>query len=369
MGKHELDNPIKELFILFTAFAIFALLFASCTGPEGPVGPQGLQGPQGPQGVDGPEGPQGPDGNSPFLIVPDDFMDIQLAIDYLSGNGGGTVYIRSGTYTLSEGLHIKSSNITVSGERGAIVRLGDHVNQPVILIGSDEETPTNTINNIKVVGLELDGNKDAQDSENDPDRLWIRNNCIDIRMVHDLWISEVELHDARSGGLVVSWSSRYVFVDQSIFHHNYFDGIALYASEDIQISNFLIYNNNSAGLSLDNDLQNVVFNSGSVKNNGTVGIFARNSMDLNFHGLVITDNQEDGCFLSHDDNVPASGVTRLFFDGCSFLDNGRYGLWMASPASESPKNTVAGCLFSGNTMGAIEVHPAGELFQSGNVFQ
>lgn len=123
---------------------------------------------------------------------------------------------------------------------GTLLRLEADVNQPVILIGSDEENPSVSIENISVKVLEIDGNMSAQDSETDPNRPWIRNNGIDVRAVTDLHISEVDVHHARSGGVVVSWDSKIIYIDKSSFHHNYFDGIALYASEDIIVSDFSV---------------------------------------------------------------------------------------------------------------------------------
>lgn len=317
---------------------------------------------------DGEDGLMGPVGPSPVIIISEN-DDIQQAIDSIAQENGGTIYLKSGRYELSQGIHINCSNIKISGEPGTLIELNSNVNQPLILIGSDEKIPTVIIENIEIESIELDGNKDYQTSETDPGRPWIRNNCIDIRMACDINIRNVDIHDARSGGLVVSWNSQFIFIDKSSFHHNFFDGIALYASEDIQISNFFCYENNAAGLSLDNELKSVLFNTGIINNNGDVGIFARHSEDLNFNGIVIVNNQSHGCFLSHESVGTSSGVNRLFFNSCSFIDNSGYGFWLASPVSESPNNTVIGCLFSGNTLGPVELDAEGELFQVSNVFQ
>lgn len=103
--------------------------------------------------------------------------------------------------------------------------------------------------------------------------------------------------------------------------------------------------------------------------NNDVGIFARNSQDLSFHDLMISSNDSHGCFLSHETPGTSTGVTRLFFDSCSFLDNDGWGLWLASTTADSPNNAVIGCLFSGNVSGAINVDLGGSLDQEGNIFQ
>jgi hypothetical protein len=303
-----------------------------------------------------------------MLVVPDEYPEIQDAIDDMPQEGG-TVYVRAGLYVINRGVHIKRSNVTILGEMGALVRLGDGVNQPVFLIGSDAQTPSTYIENIKISNLEIDGNMANQDRENDPARIWIRNNGIDVRMVNNLRIADVNIHDARSGGVVVSWGCRQIFISDSYFHNNFFDGIALYDSENINVINFMCFNNGSAGLSLDNELSDVLFDNGIIESNGDVGIFARNSEDIGFHDLMIADNQNHGCFLSHETIGTGTGVTRLYFDGCSFLDNAGYGFWLASPASESPNNAVTGCLFSGNTTGAINLDAGALLDAEANIFQ
>ena len=210
---------------------------------------------------------------------------------------------------------------------------------------------------------------DNQDRETDPAREWIRNNGIDVRMVNNLRITDVDIHDARSGGVVVSWECYQIFITDSYFYNNFFDGIALYDSENINVINFMCFGNGSAGISLDNQLSDVLFDTGIIESNGDVGIFARNSEDISFHDLMIADNQNSGCFLSHVSIGTGTGVTRLYFDGCSFLDNVGYGLWLASPASESPNNAVTGCLFSGNTAGAINLDAGALLDLEANVYQ
>lgn len=320
------------------------------------------------KGDTGPAGAAGADGASPLVIVPDDYSDIQLAIDELSTDGG-SIFIKAGLYTLSQGIHINKSNISLLGEQGTILQLDDGVNQPVILIGTDAETPIQRISHIEIENIEIDGNDENQTSETDLIRPWIRNNAIDVRMVDYLWISNVDLHDSISGAFVVSWDSNCIFVDNSSFHNCTYDGIALYSSADIHISNFLCYENNAAGLSLDNQLENVIFDGGIIRDNNDVGIFARNSEDISFHDLKIISNGSHGSFLGHEAAGTNTGVTRLFFDSCSFLDNGGWGFYLSSTTNDSPDNAVVGCLFSGNVSGDIYIIAGGALDQDGNIFQ
>jgi parallel beta-helix repeat protein len=277
--------------------------------------------------------------------------------------------IRAGIHTLTQGIHVNRSNIAITGEPGTILKLAGGVNQPVMLLGSAAETPLVTIYNVRIANLEIDGSKTVQTSEIDPTRPWIRNNGIDVRSVNGLWITGVNVHDARSGGFVASWGSSNIFVTNSLFNSNYFDGIALYASRAITIANFQCSGNGAAGMSLDNKLSDVQFVTGRIENNKDVGIFTRDSADLSFSNLVIARNGSHGCFLSHNQVGNNSGVSRFFFSGSSFLENIGYGLWLASPITESPKNVVSTSLFSGNTLDAINLSPGAVLTQSGNILQ
>lgn len=357
-----------ELRAVVSFISSLLLICAICSGCEGPEGPSGPQGPEGAEGPQGPEGPEGPRGPSPVIIVPDDYAGIGEALSAIP-NEGGTVYVKAGTYILSSGIHIDRSNITILGEQGTLLQLDDNVNQPVFLLGTDAEVPSTIRENIRIASLEIDGNQLSQDQETDPIRPWIRNNGIDVRMVNGLWIENVVVHDARSGGIVVSWNSSRIFIANSVFYGNFFDGIALYASEDILVSDFLCSENGAAGLSLDNKLSYVSFDNGLIRNNGDVGIFIRDSADLSFHGITVSNNQNHGCFMSHNTTGTGTGVERIFFGDSSFLDNIGYGLVLASPVTDSPNNTVIGSLFSGNTLGCINVDPSGALSQSANICQ
>ncbi len=305
---------------------------------------------------------------APVVVVPDDVADIQAAIDSALPTAGGTIFIRSGVYRLTAGIHIGRSNVSVVGEPGVLLTLAAGVNQPVVLVGTDAQVPARRIENISITQIEIDGNRAEQTSETDPARPWIYNNGIDVRMVSDLNLEDLDIYNTRSGGIVVSWKSERLFVGDCSLHENEFDGLALYDSEDILISNILCYENVAAGISLDADLRMVSFDNGIVRDNGTGGIFVRNSSYLSFRDLMVSGNGEDGCFLSHAALGDESGVTQLCFSSCSFFNNSRYGIWLASPESESPGNSLIGCMFFGNGASAVNVHENGFLTQSGCVF-
>lgn len=316
---------------------------------------------------------KGTDGSSTVdeIVAADCEVDpgasIQACIDGLPPEGG-TVLVRAGTHVLTAGIHIHRSHVTVQGEMGTLIRLGDAVDEPVILVGADKEAPAEAdrIENVRIADLEIDGNKANQTSETGLVRTWIRNNGIDVRMVTNLWVENVDVHDARSGGLVAAWSPTDVFVSNSIFRSNQFDGLALYDGNHMQVSGFRCHGNGASGISLDNGLNNVSFDGGFVDDNDDNGIFVRFASDLLFSNLTISGNGNFGAFLSHQATGNATGVTKVLFQGCSFFDNTHYGVALASTAADSPDNAVTGCFFSGNGDGAI-LDETGVLHQAANI--
>jgi hypothetical protein len=174
--------------------------------------------------------------------------------------------------------------VTGIGRPGTRFVLGDHVNKPVVSVGSQAEylTDADMIEDIVITDIEIDGNKDNQDAEVGVEQLWIRNNGIDVRGVRRLTVERANASNNRSGGLVISWGSLDIRVVDSVFRENFFDGIAFYSSTRILTINCTMRNKGFAGISLDNDLLDSEFSGCVLDSNGNVGVFARHSSNLVF---------------------------------------------------------------------------------------
>lgn len=283
-----------------------------------------------------------------------------------SSNASTIIYVKPGTYTVSDTITINVSNVTVIAEPGAKIILADHVNKPVIAIGSQEESPTYTIENIYISGIEVDGNKDNQESEYDADKKWIRNNAIDVRSVKRLTLDNVVCKNARSGGLVISWASSDIHVNNSSFSNNYFDGVAYYDSQRVYTNACSMINNNSAGISLDANFRDSIFANCILDTNGDVGIFMRNSSKIRFNGCTIQNSGSYAAFIGHDENN--NGVRDIFFSGCHMLDNSG-GIFVGSTEQQSGYISVSGSSFRGNELnGRLTFSgPESILLQSGNI--
>lgn len=264
-----------------------------------------------------------------------------------------TLYIAPNTFVLDDTFRIKKSNVKMVFMPGAKIVLADHVNRPVIGIGSWTDPPDKIIKNIYISGngLEIDGNKANQDTELCSGFPWIRNNGVDVRGVHRLTIEDIYVHDARSGGLVISWDSADIHLRNSSFNNSYFDGVAYYDSEKIFTGNCTMTANAYAAISLDNDLKDIIFSGCIADANGDVGIFMRYSEQVRFNHCVIKNSGSYAAFLSHDESN--NGVFDVMFSSCQILNN-LGGIYVASPAVVSEYTSVLGCVFRGNSGDAIK---------------
>jgi hypothetical protein len=276
--------------------------------------------------------------------------------------------VEPNTYVVYDTFRINQSNVSILAEPGTKVVLGNHVNKPVIAIGSQEQIPSYTIENIYISGVEIDGNKENQDSEFDTDRSWIRNNGIDVRAVKRLTIHNVVSRNNRSGGLVISWESSDIQVLNSEFDNNYFDGVAYYDSTRIYTLNSSMKNNNSAGISLDNDLSDSIFSNCIVDSNQDVGIFSRFSTEIRFNCCIIKNSSSWAVFLGHDEND--NGVHDIMFSSCHLLNNTGGIIMSSTNDTQSNFTSIVSSVFRGNEQnGRTNMQTSGStVWQSANIF-
>lgn len=258
------------------------------------------------------------------------------------------VRIKAGDYVLKDSLRITRSDVRIEAEKGAKFILADGINEPVVAVGTQVETPDQAqiISNIAISGLEIDGNRTQQSSEFSTVRPWIRNNGIDVRLVKNLSLSNVSVNNNRSGGLVISWYCSDVRVSSSTFERNYFDGLAFYASTGVEVRQCTMRNNQGAGISLDNDFVHSRFVDCILENNADVGVFARASAHLKFENCTVRGSGNWGYFLAHD--AHDRGVENVSITGGQITGNAG-GVWVASPHEKQSRGTrVVGTTFAGN---------------------
>jgi len=129
--------------------------------------------------------------------------NIQAAIDNLPASGGQVV-IQAGTYTCSQAIVIDRDNVDLRGQGPpTVLRLADHANLPLLVLGQTLDEPLITRSNIRISDLTLDGNRENQDFEcydGDCGTYPIRNNGITLRRVSDVLVERVTVTRGQVGG-------------------------------------------------------------------------------------------------------------------------------------------------------------------------
>lgn len=288
---------------------------------------------------------------NPFVIVPDDFADIAAAVGSLAS--GGTVFVRARDtcYLLDDMIHIHRSRVSLVGEAGACLRLADHVNRPVILIGSSSETvdPSERIFDVTVRGFFIDGNRDNQDQEGAAGLPNVQNNAIGIRGAERVHLERLTLTAARSGGLVVSQQASKVLVRGVIFAGNFFDGLAIDGASEVLVEEFVAENNDFSGVSVDTGSRRIQIRDGLIQRNGDNGVFIRFSRESSFTDLTIVDNCNLGVFASHASPAGAEGLVEVSFSQLRIFRNASSGFFFGSTEAEgSFDNFLTNCQLGGN---------------------
>jgi len=256
--------------------------------------------------------------------------DIQNAI-YQLPPAGGEVSLTSGIYTCLSPIVIDRNNVVLRGEGNAtILRLGDQVNAPVLVMGMTEAVPSAAIKHVKVTHLMIDGNRDNQTQEcmggECSGEFPLRNNGISIRRCVDCTVESVEVHSAISGGLVTELGCRRLTIRDYTSYNNAFDGLAGYETEDSTFSGINLYDNKAAGISTDIKFNNNKFYDVTISDNKSVGIFMRDSSDNSFTNLHIRNSQQHGIFLAQVNADPETAAVGNTFTSVVISNSGGAGI-------------------------------------------
>ncbi len=227
---------------------------------------------------------------------------------------GGTVFLKAGTYNLTESIIINKPNIQLIGE-GRAAHLKNVNNQRVIWI---DEVP-----NILISGLKIEGDK-AAGSVNDGIYIDGSNQTI----IQDCFITNCGAHGIHFPGL----SNQIHLLNNEAFDCAE-NGFEIHSCFWMIITGNRIRGNDNHGMLLIN-VRESVFDSNVFQFNGT-----------NTEGW-------NGMHQEGDRNVISNNV---------FIDNRNYGLELTNAASE---NLITGNMFSGNVTGTVldngvNTHPNG----------
>ncbi len=283
--------------------------------------------------------------------------DIAKAIAALPPDGG-RILLDSGTYVLREPLVLDRNDVELSGDQeSTILMLADHADCPLVVIGPMETPPTRKVTGVSLRKLILDGNRYNQLNEcnggpcDNGGLSFIRNNALTIRSAEDIRVERVTARGARSGGLVLEKHSRRIHVSDFTSYHNHFDGFAAYETEESFFTRLYLHSNDAAGISIDLRFDRNIISHARLENNGSQGIFMRDSNFNNFNHLSVTGNGAQGIFIAQADDQHNTPCTGNIFSDLTVTGSGGAGLRINDISCIA--NVVANATFTGNGEGGV----------------
>jgi len=244
--------------------------------------------------------------------------EIQNALDALPATGGEIV-LPAGTIVVQAPIVLQRNYQTLRGGGAAtVLRLADGANCPVIIMGEPVNPPKQTVKNLCVSSLFIDGNRSHQQRE-----CWqlsgegseIRNNGINVQSVTDSLIENVTSARCRSGGLVTTRHVRRLTVRGLEAFDNEFDGLACYETEDCIFTDLTLHDNPGAGISLDLAFNHNVI-SNAVLTANDLGVFMRSSRNNQFCDVSIYNSHHYGVFMAHVEEKTVNGWETTPMTGC-----------------------------------------------------
>jgi hypothetical protein len=227
--------------------------------------------------------------------------EIQQALDGLP-ESGGEVVLPPGNFEVCQPIVLRRDHQTLRGSGvKTVLRLADSANCPVIIMGEPVNHPKQTVKDLRVSDLFVDGNRFHQQRE-----LWrlqgegsqIRNNGIQVQGVGDSTVENVVCACCRSGGLVTARGVQRLVVKNLNAFDNEFDGLACYQTEDCLFTGLNLHDNPGAGISLDLAFNHNVI-SNAVLTGNDLGVFMRASRNNQFYNVSIRDSRHFGVFMAH----------------------------------------------------------------------
>jgi hypothetical protein len=236
-------------------------------------------------------------------------------------------------FECSAPVHISASAVKLQGKGDVLIKLADHANAPLLIVGPIKSYPGDEylalpqevkdafrVKQVHVDNIRLDGNRLKQDHE-----CWthptcdnwehplssIRSNGITVRYSEFVTLTNIKVKSTISGGFVAERHSNNLLVDGYESDDNHFDGFTAYQTTNSVFKNLSLNDNLAAGISLDLDVINNTFINVIIKDAGDVGLFARATHKNYFKNMLIENPGSHGIFLARHGDMPADveGVT------------------------------------------------------------
>ena len=174
-----------------------------------------------------------------------DYTDIQQGINALPSSGG-LVFIKNGTYNISNPIVIDKSNVTLQGAGfSTIIQLNNGVNDSAIKVGDG----SNSYSKIVLRDFKVDGNK-ANNSY--ASNIYVRSNCSDVT------ITGVWSYNSNGPGINIDSGSDHCNIFGCIIENTDSHGINCYAANYLTIQGCKLLNtalSYGAGIEIDSAIE------------------------------------------------------------------------------------------------------------------
>lgn len=290
---------------------------------------------------------------------------IHAALEALP-EAGGVVELDAGIFTVTRTIVIDRDGVELRGQGPAtVLLLAPRANCPVLVIGSLRTPVERVVRRITVKNLVIDGNRAQQDFEcyggpcDERNLTALRNNGITVRGAEDIVVEDVVTCRARSGGVVLEKHCRRVRISRLEAFENEFDGVAAYETEDSEFIQLNLHHNRSAGFSFDWRFNRNRIADTSAADNGSQGIFMRDSVGNIFERVTLTGNAQQGVFMAETRTLPGTACRYNRFSGLVVTGNKTQGIRI-NDASCNP-NTLEDSQVQDNRLEDISLADFGQL--------
>jgi parallel beta-helix repeat protein len=276
---------------------------------------------------------------------------IQSALTAVAANGGGTVSLSAGTWTLAgtgkaaDGCLKIGSNTTLEGAGmgQTVLKLADGSGSVTGILRTDSgktlaDGSFSTVANVTVKNLSIDGN--SANTSGEVDGFYCGPKPGTAQADTNITLDAVEIMNCSRYGFDPHERTDGLTITNSTAHHNGLDGFTIDFCENVTLSNntayangrhgFNIvtgsnrvtmtgndaYDNGGSGISLqtgDNEIRawtsDITITGGTLSNNGRAGIEAKQASGIDVTGVTISGNAMDGVLLSGVENVALAGNT------------------------------------------------------------
>ncbi len=304
-----------------------------------------------------------------------DDVEINAAVVYVNGLGGGKVIIRIGLYTLTATVNLlASTGLSGSGENSHITSAG---NFHLITISAQDDC---FVEYIQLSGTSTGNNADCINIEDGSDRFHIHHNIIsdsdrdgiliEGTDVYEGWITENHITNTDRTGINVFMDMANYFYHSHILN-NHFEGcgaggIAGFRYADGIISDNTVYNCTGTGIYVEASLV-MKINDNLSYGNSVHGLYVWESNRIQINDNFFVSNTENGiragadgechdlqiegnfCYLNGDMGLEVLAAEDWQVEGNYLVDSGEHGISIQSSSPGSVNgNYVVG---NGTTVG------------------